>query len=82
MIEVRLYANLAPVGRPRPRLASGAAGFEIEARDGLTVRDVVTEAAIRPQDVVFVMIGGRSGTLESPLADGDRLSLFPAVFGG
>jgi len=82
MIEVRLYANLAPVGRPRPHLASGAAGFEVEARNGLTVWDVVVEAAIRPEDVVFVMIGSRSATLESPLADGDHLGLFPAVFGG
>lgn len=82
MIEVRLYANLAPVGRPRPCLANGAAGFETQARNGLTVRDVVTEAAIRPHDVVFVMIDTRSATLDSPLADGDHLGLFPAVSGG
>ncbi len=82
MIEVRLYANLAPAERPRPRLASGAAGFEIQARNGLTVRDVVTEAALRPQDVVFVMIDNRLATLDSPLADGDHLGLFPAVSGG
>jgi molybdopterin converting factor small subunit len=82
MIEVRLYANLAPVGRPLPRLASGAAGFEVEARNGLTVRNVVAEASIRSEDVVFVMIGGRSATLDSSLEDGDHLGLFPAVFGG
>jgi molybdopterin converting factor small subunit len=82
MIEVRLYANLAPVGHPLPRLAGGAAGFEIEARSGLTVRDVVAEAAIRPEDVVVVMVNHQSGSLDSPLSDHDRLGLFPAVSGG
>jgi hypothetical protein len=82
MIEVRLYANLAPVGRPRPCLPSGVAGFEIQARDGLTVRDVVTEAAIEPRDVAIVMIDHRSATFDSPLVDGDHLGLFPAVSGG
>jgi molybdopterin converting factor small subunit len=82
MIEVRLYANLAPVGRSLPRLGTGAAGFEIEARSGLTVRGVVAEAAIRPEDVAVVMINHHAGTLDSPLADQDRLGLFPAVSGG
>ena len=82
MIEVRLYANLAPVGRPLPHLASGAAGFEVEARSGLTVRDVVAEAALQSDDVAVVMINHSRGTLDSPLRDGDRLGLFPAVAGG
>ena len=82
MIEVRLYANLAPVGRPLPRLATGAAGFEIEPREGLTVRDVVSEAAIRPEDVAVAMINHQPATLDAPLSDGDRLGLFPAVSGG
>ena len=82
MIEVRLYANLAPAGRPLPHLESGAAGFEIEARDGLTVGEVVADAAIRPEDVAVVMINHGRGTFDSPLADGDRLGLFPAVSGG
>ena len=82
MIEVRLYANLAPAGRSLPRLATGAAGFEIEWRPGLTVRDAVAGAAIRPEDVAVAMIGHHPAGLDSPLADGDRLSLFPAVSGG
>jgi hypothetical protein len=82
MIEVRLYANLGPVGRPLPYLPSGLAGFEIEARGGLTVRSVVVGAAIRPGDVAAVLIDHGRATLDSPLADGDRLGLFPAVSGG
>ncbi len=82
MIEVRLYANLAPAGRPLPHLPSGAAGFEIEARSGLTVRDLVAEAAISAADVAVIMINHGRGTLDSALSDGDRLGLFPAVAGG
>jgi molybdopterin converting factor small subunit len=82
MIEVRLYANLSPVGRPLPLLANGAAGFEIEARKGLRVRDVLEEAALRPDDVAVVMINHARGSLDSLLSDGDRLGLFPAVAGG
>jgi molybdopterin converting factor small subunit len=82
MIEVRLYANLAPAGRPLPHLANGAAGFEIEARSGLTVKDLVAEAAIPAADVAVVMINHGRGSLDSPLGDGDRLGLFPAVSGG
>ncbi len=81
MIEVRLYANLA-AGRPVLRLADGGAGFEIEAREGLTVRDVLAEAAIRAEDVAVVMINHDRGTPDSSLEDGDRLGLFPAVSGG
>jgi len=82
MIEVRLYANLAPEGRPVPRLASGAAGFEMGARPGLTVRDVLLYASLKPEDVAVVMINHVRGDLDSSLTDGDRLGLFPAVAGG
>ena len=82
MIEVRLYANLAPADRALPRLASGVAGFQIEARSGLTVRDVIAEAALRAADVAVVIVNHNRGTFDSPLADGDRLGLFPAVSGG
>jgi molybdopterin converting factor small subunit len=82
MIEVRLYANLAPVGRPLPRLANGAAGLEIVARPGLTVRDVLAEAAVPADEVAVVMINHDRGTLDSALSDEDRLGLFPAVSGG
>jgi molybdopterin converting factor small subunit len=82
MIEVRFYANLTPMGRPLPRLPEGAAGLQVEARDGLTVRDVLAEAAIRPEDVAVVIINHGQGNLDSSLTDGDSLGLFPAVSGG
>ena len=76
MIDVRLYADLAH------DLREGAAEFQVTARPGLTVRDVLNEAGVRPRDVYIVMVNGRVANLDSPLADGDRLGLFPAISGG
>jgi molybdopterin converting factor small subunit len=76
MIHVRLYANLT-----RPQDPSQAE-FRVPARPGLTARDVVVEAGVRAGDVSIVMINGRSAELDSPLSDGDRLGLFPAISGG
>jgi molybdopterin converting factor small subunit len=58
------------------------AEFQVEARTGLTVRDVVIEADVRPEDVYIVILNSRRVDLDAPLADGDRLGLFPAVSGG
>jgi molybdopterin converting factor small subunit len=98
MIDVRLYAHLAPrAGGPQatsessPRAAAGAgtaaaargsAEFQAEARPGLTVRDVVVEAGVRPEDVYIIMLNSARVDLDAPLTDGDRLGLFPAVSGG
>jgi molybdopterin converting factor small subunit len=94
MIDVRLYAHLAPgAGGPRancespPRAAAGApahgsAEFWVEARPGLTVRDVVVEAGVWPEDVYIIMLNSARVDLDASLNDGDRLGLFPAVSGG
>ncbi len=76
MIDVRLYANLT-------RTADKAATeFQVEARPGLTVKDVVDEGDIPAQDVRIVLVNGRTAELDSPLSDGDRVGLFPAISGG
>jgi molybdopterin converting factor small subunit len=54
----------------------------VEARSGLTVRDVVVEAGVRPEDVYIIMLNSARVDLDAPLTDGDRLGLFPAVSGG
>jgi molybdopterin converting factor small subunit len=76
MIDVRLYANLT-------RTADKAATeFQVDARQGLTVKDVVDEGGIRVDDVRIVLVNGRTAELDSPLSDGDRVGLFPAISGG
>ena len=76
MIEVRLFATLAP------RRPNGGKRFEVEARPGLTARRIAEEAGLDPADVYLVMINGIHGSLDSELEDGDRLGLFPPVGGG
>jgi molybdopterin converting factor small subunit len=76
MIDVRLYAALSRI------TGSGPAEFAVKPRSGLRVSDVIAEAGIRMEDVAIVMINGRTASLDSPLADSDRLGLFPAVSGG
>jgi molybdopterin converting factor small subunit len=76
MIQVRLYADLTRTA------GGGTTVFEVEARDGLTVNDVLKESGVRSQEVQIVMINGHGARLDSQLGDGDRLGLFPAVSGG
>jgi molybdopterin converting factor small subunit len=46
------------------------------------VRDVVAGEGIAPEAVYIVMVNNVRADLDAPLADGDRLALFPAVSGG
>ena len=65
-----------------PAAERGRAEFQVEARPGLTVRDVVTGAGIPPEAVFIVIVNSDRADLDTELADGDRLGLFPAVSGG
>ena len=76
MIDVRLFATL-PL-----RSATGRDRFEMGSRPGLTVREIVEAEGLKPGEVRIIMINGLHGTMESELADGDRLGLFPPVGGG
>lgn len=76
MIDVRLFASLVAES------AQGARDFQVEARPGLTVADVVTEAGIQGHELYVVVINGHGAKPDSPLADGDRLGLFPPMSGG
>jgi molybdopterin converting factor small subunit len=76
MIDVRLFATL-PL-----RSATGRKHFETKWHPGLTVHEVVETEGLEPGEVRIIMINGLHGTMESELADGDRLGLFPPVGGG
>ena len=49
---------------------------------GATPLSVMQALSIPPEEVNIIFINGVAATLESPLKDGDRLGLFPAVGGG
>ena len=76
MIDVRLFASLTFSANGR------RAEFQVDARPGLTVQDVADQQGIAPGEVQMILVNGRRARLDTPLADGDRLGLFPAVGGG
>jgi len=49
---------------------------------GDTVASVVRRLGIPLDDLKLVFVNGAHAPLETPLADGDRVGLFPAVGGG
>jgi molybdopterin converting factor small subunit len=76
VIYVRLFAHLPAAS------SSGSAEFQVEAREGLTVSDVVADAGIAPEALYIIMVNNVRADLDAPLADGDHLALFPPVSGG
>jgi len=76
MIEVELIAGLEDVLNPRERRPTP------EYRPGMTVRDVLEELAIDRKSIVVALVNGRVATLDSELADGDRVRLIPPLGGG
>lgn len=55
---------------------------EQELPDGTDVRAVVLSLGLTEEEIGIVMLNGRHGELDSKLAHGDTLSLFPLVGGG
>ncbi|MDD5556078.1 MAG: MoaD/ThiS family protein [bacterium] len=75
-VDVRPFATL------RRHLPGGETALRIRLGDGATVRDAVRRAGIPEESPRIVMVNGRLATLDAALADGDAVSLFPAVGGG
>jgi molybdopterin converting factor small subunit len=82
MIDVRLYASLVPAKGGAPSSLSGPAGFQVKARPGLTVREVLAEVRVSSEDVCVVTLNNVRADLDAPLSEGDRVGLFPAISGG
>jgi sulfur carrier protein ThiS len=73
-VEVRLYASLqkwspAPVTTCRLEAVS-------------TVRDLARRQGIPEREIAIVMVNGKRAHLDSVLASGDSVSLFPPIGGG
>lgn len=72
-ITVRLFATFRE-GREKTQ--------DMELAEGTTVYDVINILKIDKSEVAILLINGRDGKLETALADGDVLALFPPVGGG
>jgi molybdopterin synthase sulfur carrier subunit len=73
-VEMRLYASLQK-WRPIPFAAYPLAGIA-------TVRDLARVHGVPESEIAIVIINGKRGQLESVLAHGDTVSLFPLIGGG
>jgi molybdopterin converting factor small subunit len=73
-IQVKLFATL------RALAPDNAETYPITP--GTTVGDIVTQLAIPAKDAKLIFINGVRKPLDTPLADGDRLGIFPLVGGG
>jgi len=82
MISVRLYATLAPAAAAGACPSQGSAEFQVEARPGLRVRDIVAQRDVPLERVQVVTVNNVRAGLDTALVDGDQVGLFPALSGG
>ncbi len=72
-IEVRLFATLR---HKRDKVSV------LKIEPNFILGDVLDMLQIKPEDVALFLINGRNADLNTPLTEGDVLSLFPPVGGG
>lgn len=73
-IQLRLFANL------RAYTPDDAGDYPITP--GMTAKDLVLKLKIPFEDARLIFINSTRKDLETPLADGDRVGIFPPVGGG
>jgi sulfur carrier protein ThiS len=74
-VQVNLYAGLRSY-------IGGKASIPVEIRAGQTIRGVLAELGIPPEQTRILFVNGRAATPDSPLTEGDQLGVFPAIGGG
>lgn len=57
-------------------------GLDLPHAPGMSVADLLAGLGLAPQEVKIIMVNGVHADAQRPLADGDRVGLFPAVGGG
>lgn len=72
-ITVRLFATLRE-GRGKE--------MSLELPPDSTPRGIAERLGIGADDVAILLVNGRDGEFDAPLAEGDRVSIFPPVGGG
>ena len=75
-VEVRLYSIL------RPYAPAGESPARLEVAGRATVSSVLEALAVPPSVDRVILVNGHHATEETPLAEGDAVTLFPPVTGG
>ncbi len=72
-ITIKLHASLRPYGRSD----SSSGLFPLEISEKVTVREVIRELGIPPEEVRMILLNGKGADSNSILSNGDRIALFP-----
>ncbi len=77
-IEIALYAMLSQ------HLPAGAKNRKavIEVPDDATAREIMTRLGIPQEHPNILLVNGRQAHGDTPLRDGEALSIFPPLAGG
>ncbi len=73
-IQLKLFATL------RAYTPDNADEYPIQS--GMTVKDIINELNIPIEDAKLIFVNSTRRAFETPLADGDRVGIFPPVGGG
>ncbi len=77
-VQVKLYASLS---RYSNGLFSGTP-FEVELPDGETLQHLVDLLKLPPEETKVLFVNGLIEPLETRLAEGDVVGIFPPIAGG
>jgi molybdopterin converting factor small subunit len=75
-VDVKCFANLADKDTCS---FDDATVYEIE--NGRSVRDLIDQVRLPADKVALTFVNGRQVTVDTALADGDRVGFFPATGG-
>ncbi len=74
-VTVKFYATLR-------RFVDGKPSVQAAIATGDTVGRLLEKLGVPPDEIRILFVNNRHATLDRPLADGDRVGVFPAVGGG
>lgn len=76
------HVRLSTTLRDRVPGYSPADGINTDIPLPATVRDLAESLGLPLGEIAIIMVNGMHADLDTALADGDRVALFPAVGGG
>ena len=76
-MEATIRITVLLGGNLRKEAGEGRQEFELELTSGSQVGDLLTRLGLPDERIKMIMVNGRGATLDTPIADGNRVALFP-----
>ena len=76
-MEATIRITVLLGGNLRKEAGEGCQEFELELTSGSQVKDLLTRLGLPSDRVKMIMVNGRGATLDTPIAEGNRVALFP-----